>query len=383
MLTDPTSFQPDADKLLSIRGMPIKERITWLMHRARSHSTVFQSPESVMARSLYVAQHPTAVVALNCMDGRVNTSVATDTPFGIILPLRNLGGRFDLGWPYFGEVLADHVQDMVKQGRRTLVLIAYHYSKGDHHRGCAGFQYDTDAARKHMFELKRQIEAVYGKGHSAVYPLVCGFETDEDAFILHGSRGDVLDLSTLTSTIDYTLPGSLARLFPDMPDQMRQDLLPLVQGNISHISKIRRSNRELDIEHHEWIIGIGRGFDWLHAPNLALLIGPYSPDLAEPIRKAAGIIGANMQSRRIPDDGFLLLAESPYHEIGSDRARAELKSGFLLEFAAGIIRAEFPNLKEKMHLRAAVIAWQSRAMEFIECSATSTYQVDPIQPTIA
>ena len=77
----------------------------------------------------------------------------------------------------------------------------------------------------------------------------------------------------------------------------------------------------------------------------------------------AGIIPANMQCRRIPDDGFLLLAESLYHEIGVDRARAELKSGFLAAFAAAIIRDEFPNLKEKMHVRSAVMAWQSREME--------------------
>ena len=77
-----------------------------------------------------------------------------------------------------------------------------------------------------------------------------------------------------------------------------------------------------------------------------------------------------MQSRRIPDDGFLLLTESPYSEIGADRARAKLKSGFLSEFAAGgIIRAEFPNLKEKMHVRSAVIDWSSREMELIDCRA--------------
>ena len=367
MTTDPTSFQPDADNFTVIRGMPIKERITWLMHRASSHATSFQNPESVLARSRYIAQHPTGIMAFNCMDGRINTSVATDTPAGIIAPFRNLGGRFDLGWPYFGEVLSDHINDMVREGRRTLALITYHYSKGDHHRGCAGFNYNTDAARKHTFEIKWQVEAVFGKRHGTVYPLVCGFETDEDAFVLHGSSGEFLDLSTLSPTDFDSLPTVLARLYPDMPGQMSQDLLPLVQGNISHISQIRQSNRELDIEHHEWIIGIGRGFDWLHAPNLALLIGPYSPDLADPIRKAAGIIGANMQTKRIPDDGFLLLAESPYHEIGADRARAELKSAFLAEFAAGIIRAEFPNLKEKMHVRGAVIDWRSRAMEFIEC----------------
>ena len=355
-----------------IRSMPIRQRIDWLIERARHHSMEFQNPESFLARKLYTAQHSTSVVALKCMDGRLNLSVATSTPAGIVQPFRSLGGRFDLGWPHFGEVMADYVQGMVRQGRRTLALITYHYSKGDFHRGCAGFNYNTDAARSHTFEIKRQMETVFGKGHSTVYPLVCGFETDEDALVFHGSNGEILDLSTISPTIHDSLPTSLARLYPDMSDQVRQDLLPLVEGNIAHIAQIRQSNRELDIEHREWIIGIGRGFDWLHAPNLALIIGPYSPDLADPIRNAAGIIAANMQTRRIPDDGFLLLAESLYHEIGIDRARAELKSGFLAEFAAAIIRKEFPNLREKMHVRSAVMAWQSREMELIDCPATRT-----------
>ena len=364
VMTDPTPSQTSVAGSV-IRNMPIRQRIDWLMDHARLHSIAFQSPEAFLSRSRYIAQHPTATFAFSCMDGRINISVATGVPPGIIVPFRNLGGRFDLGWPHFGEVLAEHIGGMVEKGRRALALITYHYSKGDSHRGCAGFGYDSAAARNHAFEIKRQMEFVFGSVHSTVYPLVCGFETDEDALVLHGAGGEVLDLSTLSSTIHDTLPALLAKLYPDMPNQMRQDLLPLVQGNISHIAGVRRSNRELDIEHHEWIIGIGRGFDWLHAPNLALLIGPYSPDLADPIRKAAGIIGANMQTRRIPDDGFLLLSESPYHEIGADRARAELKSRFLADFAAGIIGAEFPSLKEKLHVRSAVMAWHSREMEFI------------------
>ena len=362
MMTDPTPSQTSVANTV-IRNMSIRQRIDWLMDHARRHSAEFQSPESFLARNLYVAQHPTAVVALSCMDGRINTSVATGTPAGIIVPFRNLGGYFDLGWPYFGGVLAEHIRSMVGQGRRTLALITYHYSKGDSHRGCSGFHYDIDASRSHAFYIKRQVEAVFGRYHNTVYPLVCGFETDEDALVLHGNGGDVLDLSTVSSTIDDTLPAVLARLYPDMSDQIRQDLLCLVQGNISHIAEIRQSNRELDFEHHEWVIGIGRGFDWINMPNLALIIGPYSPDLAEPIREAAGIIDANMKDRRIPDDGFLLLASSPYYEIGTDHTRAELKSRFLSELAARIIRAEFPNLKEKMYVRSAVIAWQSRVME--------------------
>ena len=368
MMNDLTPSEVSADSK-AIRELPIRERIGWLINHAHRYAMAFQSPESYLARSLHNAQHPTALVSFKCMDGRMNLSVATDTPPGIIMPFRNLGGRFDLGWPYFGAVLSDHIVNMVAQGRRTLALITYHYSKGDSHRGCAGFQYDIDAARSHTFEIKRQVEAVFGKDRNTVYPLVCGFETDEDALVLHGSGGEVLDLSTVSPTDQDTLPATLARLYPDMPHQMRQDLLPLVQGNMTHIAKIAYSNRSLDIEHHEWVIGIGRGFDWMYTPNLALIIGPYSPDLADPIRKAAGTIDANMKAHRIPDDGFLLLAESPYHEVGSDRARAALRSCFLSEFAARIIRDEFPNLKAKLHVRSAIIAWQSQVMELLDCGA--------------
>lgn len=67
---------------------------------------------------------------------------------------------------------------------------------------------------------------------------------------------------------------------------MRADLLPLVQGNIRHVAEVRGTARELDIEHREWVLCLGRGFDWLHMPNQALIIGPYSPDLADPVRNA-------------------------------------------------------------------------------------------------
>jgi hypothetical protein len=123
--------------------------------------------------------------------------------------------------------------------------------------------------------------------------------------------------------------------------------------------------RTLDIEHREWMICVGRGFDFLHMPNLALIIGPYSPDLAEPVRKAAGIIEDNMRAGRIPDDGFLLLASAPYNEVGADRARAELKSRFLSQFAADVIRAGHPALAAKMQVRTAVLDWRSRTLETI------------------
>jgi len=129
---------------------------------------------------------------------------------------------------------------------------------------------------------------------------------------------------------------------------------------------VPQADRELDIEHREWAICLGRGFAWLHMPNQAFIIGPYSPDLADPVRKAAGILQSSMAAGRIPDDGFLLLTLAPYAEIGVDRARADLKSRFLSDFAADVITREFPALVQKMRRRTGIFNWGSRNLELLE-----------------
>jgi hypothetical protein len=345
--------------------LPIAERIDWLFDLAGRHAAAYSSAEAWLARKRYLANHPTAIMVLKCMDGRINIPIATNTPTGIIQPFRNLGGMFDLGWPHLGETLEGAVGKVVSAGRRVLMVITYHFSKGSDHRGCAGFNYDTAAARAHTFQIKAQVEEMFGSAHGTVYPLVCGFETDEDAIILHGANGELLNMADLTEADREGLPRRLAALLPDMPAQIQADLLPLLLGNLDHIAEVRQVERALDIEHREWMICIGRGFDWLHMPNLALIIGPYSPNLDDPIRKAAGIIQSNMQAGRIPDDGFLLLASVPYDEIGVDRARAVLKARFMSEFAAEVVSAEFPALAEKMFRRTCILNWGTRALEAI------------------
>lgn len=349
---------------MSVHGKPILDRIDWLHDVARRYSAAYCDPEACLARELHRARHPTAIAVLKCMDGRINIPIATNTPPGIIQPFRNLGGFFDLGWPHLGEVLEHYVRGRLQGGQRVLMLITYHFSRGDAHRSCAGFAYRTADAVAHVQGVKAQLEHVFGRRHGSVYPLVCGFETDEDALILHGAGGETLDLSTLPADTGRSeLSARLRPLFPDMPQQMLADLARLAAGNLEHVAEVRQTDRQLDIEHREWMICVGRGFDFLHAPNLALIIGPYSPDLADPIRKAGGIIAANMASGRIPDDGFLLLASSPYEEIGADRARAELKARFLARFAADVIRRELPDLAPRMTVRTGVLNWATRALE--------------------
>lgn len=356
--------------MTDIHLKPIHERLEWLWALANRHAQAWCSPDAVLARDRYKSDHPSALVALKCMDGRVNMAVVTQTPPGVIMPFRNLGGLFNLGWPHLGEVMQQHVLAMMQQGRPVIVLITYHYAQGDRLRGCAGFGFDKAASIENAWAIHAQISSIFGSSHASVYPLVCGFETDEEALTLHAHPDQPgFDLAQWVGSGEDEVAGHLFGYLPDMDAVMRADLLPLLMGNLAHIEQIRAQNKQrarlLDIEHHEWVICLGRGFDWLHTPNVALIIGPYSPNLADPIRTASDIIAANMRQGRVADDGFVLLASSPYEAPGPDRARAQLKSEFLAHFAARVIAEHHPELGQRMHVKTAVLDWATRTLQMV------------------
>ncbi|MGM0824254.1 MAG: hypothetical protein ACQEUY_05995 [Pseudomonadota bacterium] len=355
-----------------LHDQPIEARIDALFDLSRQHAAHFCSPEAWLARQRYIAKHPTSLLVMKCMDGRIHIPHATRTPLGIITPFRNLGGIFDLGWPYLGELLTEAVIEAAREGRGTLMLITYHFSQGNKARGCAGFNCDTHAAKAHAYTIAEQAEYLFGRDRQQVYPLVCGFETDSDALIVHGQHGATLDIRDCLDHSAEQLDALLHATCPDMPAEMRRDLLPLLTGNLAHVRELQGVKRELDIEHREWVICIGRGFDFLHLPNTALIIGPYGPDLAAPIGTAAAIIDANRQAGRIPDDGFLLLASTPYQHSGVDRARAELKSRFLSDFAEQVIRREHPALAATMRRHTAVVHWPTRRLDQLEAPSVSS-----------
>ena len=318
----------------TIHTKSITERMRWLSELGAEHSRVFAGPEAYLQRRRYRAEHPTAILAFKCMDGRIHLPYITKTPLGIIQPFRNLGGAFDIGWPHLGELVTHAVMRAVEEGRRVLILVTYHYSRGDRSRGCSGFDYDLEAARSSAFAFRRQLESVFGTDHQIVYPLVVGIETDEDALTLHRDRGTALELAEIETggraeaDLEDLLAHSLHGTFRDMPADIMRDVLPLVIGNLRHIGEVRRTERSLDIQHHEWILCVGRGFDFLHVPNTALIVGPYSPNIDEPIVTAARIIQTNMEAgphpRRRPHSARLLAVRGDRHRLPPRRGEIQV-----------------------------------------------------------
>lgn len=340
-----------------------KMGIDYLLDLNAKHSELFTDPGIALERRRYRAQHPTEIAALKCMDGRLHLPVMTETVPGIIQPFRNLGGKFNLGWPAFQFTFNQWIQYAVSKGRDALVLVTYHFARGDSHRGCRGFGYDVEAAKTFTQGLTTQFDAVYGK--RVVYALQIGIETDWESLILHGENGEVVDTIDLLDTSFDALDVLLRKMFTKMPERIRWDFIPLVQGSARHAKKTKEANRPVqDTEHKEWVLGVGRGFDWLHAINTAFIVGPFDPNLAGAIETAATLLLSNVQDKRIPSEGLVLLSSAPYRDAaGPDRRLAEQKAKFLEGFALDIIKNKVPDLFPHINVLTGVVNVQTRKFE--------------------
>jgi len=318
-------------------------------------------------RRRYRGEHPTEIAALKCMDGRLHLPVMTQTALGIIQPFRNLGGKFDLGWPFFQNIIDQWVQYSISRGRHCLVFVTYHYARGDVHRGCRGFNYDTNAAKDAAVKLKNQFIAIYGK--KAVVPIVCGIETDLEALVLHGEdEENVIDLSKIKQASQIELEELLYSLYPTMPGRIVRDMIPLVRGNVKHIAEVRASNRPVEeAEHKEWVLGVGRGFDWLHAINTAFIVGPFDPNLSVAIETAAKLLKGNIDDGRIDSNGVVLLTSAVYRdEAGPEYLLAKEKGLFLSNFAQNIIKEKVPDLYPHLQILTGCTDMETRKFEVIE-----------------
>jgi hypothetical protein len=348
--------------------------VKFILDHNAAQSAGFTDPGAQLKRRLYRAQHPTEILVMKCMDGRLNMALYTETPPGILQPFRNIGAKFDLGWPYFQEIVRDAVNFSTAKGRECLMISSYHFSKGDTHRGCAGFGYDTQAAMQAAFTLQEQFCRAAGGPHvvhPAAFAITVGMETDEESLIFHGENGKelrVAELDPATSAMDIRV--LLQELYPRMSAQMIADILPLVSGNIDHVREVRKANKKpIDCEHREQIITVGGGVDWLHMHNTALIIGPYSLAWPDNVRVAGTIVKSNLDAGRIPEDPGVLLLVAALHRTEQGSFGAELKKEkvrYMLEQSLRALEEGVPELMSHIRILAGVVSADTRKLALLE-----------------
>lgn len=342
----------------------IDEKIAWLWDLNRQYSEEFINGMSL--RNSYWQKHPTNICAFKCMDGRIHIPMMTNIPLGIIKSYRNIGGKFNFGWTYLGENFKDWIEDGISEGRKSLALLTYHFSKGDPRRGCSAFLCDQDAI-KSTVDLYDQAVRFGEPVSNDVFLIVVGIETDTDSLIFHPqdpNSGEVFTCSAETPSDAAFLMGVIDSLYPDMDIGVRRDLLPLMQGNIAHIKDVKAKGRELtDMKHKEWVLLIGDA-DWLHVPNTAIMIGTFGQGLTIPLTKAIDIIQNSMASGQINNDGFLVLSSAYFKKEGIDKNRAKEAALWSLLRAKEVLgNNNYSDLLPRARFRATIVPESTRLME--------------------
>ncbi len=266
-------------------------------------------------------------------------------------PFRMMGGLFDMGFPWFGDLAGDLIVKAISKGADCLFLCTYHFSEGDNpRRGCKGSGCDIGRSRSAAFALKHSIEEIYGRG--PVYPIVVGVETDSDALIFHdGSGGDEIDIRAHVTCGEDELRSAIDTLYYDMKQEIRRDLLPIVVGNVEHVRCVRASRRTpLEMNHLEQAVCVGRGFDWLHLPNKALIIGPFSSNWEHEIYIAGTIVDMNLRlaeagTLTLDYEGAALVCASSHREGGIEKDRALMRARYFERVATHVLRTHVPSLK--------------------------------------
>jgi len=353
--------------------MTKKNGIEYLLEINEKNSADFVKQEE--ARVIYRRMYGTEFAALKCMDGRLLFPDLTQTPLGIIQPYRNLGGVFHLGWPFFQQAIEGWKKYADSKDRDSVVFVTYHFSRGDKHRGCKGHGYDTDKARESSLQLKKEFDFVYGpaqvQSRNKLFAILVGIETDWESLILHGENGQTLDLAQVSDSSDENVSNLLKSLYPSIyavaPNVIR-DFVPLAKGNILHAQGIIKSNRPVqEADHREWIVAIGRGFDWLHEPNKALIVGPWQDNLSDPIRTAVSLVKHNKEEGLLNGGKIVLLTSGIYREPHGEEPRlAELKSRYLKDVAMGVIEKDFKELLPDLEILMTTVDLNTRKINIIK-----------------
>ncbi len=355
--------------------MPNGNGIEWLLQVNAENSAKFLADQK--DRQNWRKEHRTQFKWLKCMDGRLLASDWTETPMGIIAPMRNLGGIFDIGWPHFHSVVHEWKGYADDHENDSVLFCSYHYSRGSKQRGCKGHGYNDERALRYSAKMKKDwdeyssAEVRSGKTDTRLFPILVGMETDREALILHGEDGEAWDLSEIDDTSDDGLWNLAIGRYPSIYASARNvigDLVELFRGNTSHIARIKELCRPpQEMDHRESILAVGRGFDWLHLPNKALIVGPWQDNLAEPIATAARLIQNNLESGILGDSKIVLLTSGVWRDPGGEQVLAKDKSLYLMKtIAMPVIRESFSKLLPRLELLVITTDLNTRKVEVIE-----------------
>jgi len=315
--------------------------------------------ELATVRSAYRESHSTEFALTKCMDGRVDVTLITGTPIGIITAFRSVGGIHNLEWKKFRRCLENWLNHAKAKKRSAVLIVTYHWSRGALQFGCKGFNYNLQAAVDGMSRFRRQVESHY---RGEIWPVMVGLETDTNSLIVHSPKGEILDLGLVyPDTGKSFLEEKLHSMFVGFPESVLKDLASLFLGNVQYINNNKVKSSE-PLDHQEQVLAIGDYVEWLPF-GFALKLGLHDPVLKQSIVVAASIIHDNLLSGRIPNNGALFISV-PYWQP-NQRQAAITQSNSLFQIANKSIRENYPDMRNFFNPLVGVMDLSTNGFEKI------------------
>ncbi|WP_340162864.1 hypothetical protein [Billgrantia tianxiuensis] len=66
---------------MPLHDHPIDKRVDALLALSHEHAEIYCSPSAWLARERYLANHPTRILAMKCMDGRIHLPTSRARPW--------------------------------------------------------------------------------------------------------------------------------------------------------------------------------------------------------------------------------------------------------------------------------------------------------------
>jgi hypothetical protein len=323
-------------------------------------------------RATYRQAHPTEIAAFKCMDGRLDLARITMTPPGVIRTFQSVGGDFDFGWPLLGRAVRKWFDVTIALGRNCLIIVTYHFSKSNAHWGCEEMEFNTAKALAAARKLSRQVEDIFGSSVRTTHPVVVGIETDDDALVMHSEYdiGVTYDVAEHLDKTENEISREMRHLYPSMLQRTLDDLIALVAGNQIHVRETRTGGRNpIALDQTERVIAVGSGFDWLHMPNTALIIGTYDHKWPDAVVSAGNRFLNNIDSRRIPvEEGVLVLvaalSQDPIGSFGWNFCNQETQ--YLEDITLATLTNHVPDLMPYVRHRRGVLEEDTRFLHLSE-----------------
>jgi hypothetical protein len=344
--------------------------IAEILTHSAAHTALFA--EQRLQREEYLFDHPTDIAVMLCIDGRAKLRTCTGTLPGVITPMRSPAGDAHPSWPGFKA----NMKTFLESGHSMDLFIATFHESGSNnsHLGCAAVNKNPHEARRIADALASQLNHLH-RGTS-LSCIVMGIDTDDDSLILRSNAGTELNTKSLKGASAPEIQEQLYRLYPDCPRKIREDLTPLIEGNLRVLASRERIREGEQLDHQESVIGIAGGlgsFDWLDR-DMALIVstinlGKFEEWLATAATVLLGNIarwGNDPLRRHLVDRGVVLMSCMPYWRPSRyEILQAELDAVYHEEVAMEIIRRRFPELLPHLDVLTARIDMTTRTLKVI------------------